>query len=595
MLADGSAGLHRALLRDLRGTAFFVFDRDQRFVFAEGAEIWRAGLHPERDVEGHTIAEVFPVDYPRMRGPAADVLAGVSREMEMPMRDGIAWLHTAPILDAGGAVVGGMGITVDITARRRAETALHARMAQQAAVAALGRRALEGVSVSRLLDEAAAVVAERLGVDRVSLLSYDEDSELIALRAGVGWSKELVRRTVMPLTDDMRRSAAALAAGPRIIADLDATAPLGDFLVEQGVKSLMTVLIGRAERPFGTLSALMLAPREFSAEDADFLQAVANVLWDAIERYDADAANEHAALHDALTDLPNRRLLMDRLEQALARARGTRAAVAVLLLDVDNFKVINDSLGHGGGDELLRVLTPRLRAVARECDTIARLGGDEFVLVCDGVLSEEHALELARRIARAFEAPFVIAGRHHLIKSSIGVVIDDGHSTPEDLLRDADTAMYRAKENGRGRCEVFSPVMRVRAIARLRTESDLQGAGERGELRVHYQPLFAIANRRLVGMEALVRWERPVMAARPPNEFIPVAEETGLIVELGDWVLSAAATQLSEWQAEVSGADELGIAINVSGRSAARARFRGHRQCGAARTGACPVTGSRSR
>jgi diguanylate cyclase (GGDEF)-like protein len=566
MLADGSAGLHRALLRDLRGTAFFVFDRYERFVFAEGAEIWRAGLDPERDVEGRTIAEAFPVDYPRMAGPVADVLAGVGGDIEVPMRDGIAWLHTAPILDAAGTVVGGLGITVDVTARRRAETALRVRMGQQSAVAALGRRALEGVSVSRLLEEAATMVAERLDVDRVSILSYDEDSGLIALRAGVGWSKELVRRTVVPLTDDMRRSAAALAAGPRIVDDMSMSAPLGDFLVEQGVKSLMTVLIGRGEHPFGTLSALTLSPRAFSAEDADFLQAVANVLWDAIERYEADAANEHAALHDALTDLPNRRLLIGRLQQALARARGTRAAVAVLLLDLDNFKVINDSLGHGGGDELLRALTPRLRAAARECDTIARLGGDEFVLVCDGVLSEEHAMELAQRVVRAFETPFVIGGRHHVIKSSIGVVIDDGHSTPEGLLRDADTAMYRAKENGRGRCEVFSPVMRVRAIARLRTESELQGAAERGELRVHYQPLFEITDRRLVGMEALVRWERPDHGLMPPDEFIPVAEETGLIVGLGEWVLTAAAAQLAQWQAELGGAEQLGIAINVSGR-----------------------------
>jgi len=568
ILADGSAGLHRALLRDLRGTAFFVFDADQRFVFAEGAQLHQWGLDPELDVEGRTIAEAFPDDFPTLRQPVADVLQGASGDLELPLGNGIVWLHTAPILDAIGGVVGALAITVDVTARRRAEAALRAGIDRQSAVAALGRRALEGAAVSQLLDEATLMVADRLGVDRVSILSYDEETGLVTLRGGLGWSRQLVRSTVVPLTDELRRSARALAAGPRIVDAIGPNNPpgLGEFLLKQGVTSLMSVLIGRGEHPFGTLSALTLHPRAFTAEDADFLQAVANVLWDAIERNDSEAANEHAALHDPLTDLPNRRLLIERLTQALGRARGRRAAVAVVLLDLDNFKVINDSLGHGGGDELLRSVTPRLCAAARECDTIARLGGDEFVLVCDGVLGEEHAIELARRVERAFETPFLIGGRQHIIRSSIGVVIDDGQSTPEGMLRDADTAMYRAKENGRGRVEVFSPVMRVRAVARLRTESELQGAAERGELRVHYQPLYTIADRRLVAMEALVRWERPDHGLVAPIEFIPVAEETGMIVALGEWVLASATAQLTEWDDELEGADELGLAINVSGR-----------------------------
>ncbi len=572
ILADGSAGLHRALLRDLPATSFFVFDRDLRFVFAEGAGIRRHGLDPELDVERRTLDEALPSEFAALRAPLQDVLTGAGGDIELTLGDGGIWLHTAPIVGNDGAIVGGLAIAVDVSERRRADAELHARLAQQAAVATLGRRALEGASVSTLLDAAAALVAERLSVDRVSIIGYDEEAGVMSLRAGVGWPREVIRRTVVPLNDAPRsKYTERLSAGPRIIDDLAADddsvhPPMREVLLEQGVRSMMTVLIGRGSRPFGTLTALTLTPRSFSAEDADFLQAVANVLWDAIERHDVDAANEHAALHDPLTELPNRRLLLDRLERALAGARDSRAAVAVLLLDLDHFKVINDSLGHGGGDELLRALAPRLRAAARDCDTIVRLGGDEFVLACEGVLSEEHAMELALRLLQTLDSPFIIGGRRHVIRGSIGVVVDDGSSTPEGVLRDADTAMYRAKENGRGRCELFSPVMRVRAVARQRTETELRGAAERGELRIHYQPLFAISDRRLVGMEALVRWERPDHGLVPPSEFIPVAEETGMIVALGEWVLDTAASQLAKWTAELDGAERLGIAINVSGR-----------------------------
>ncbi len=572
ILADGSAGLHRTLLRDLPGTSFFVFDRGLRFVFAEGAGIRGHGLDPERDVERRTLEEALPSEFAALRAPLEAALSGAGGDVELTLGDGAMWLHTAPIAADDGAIVGGLAIAVDVSERRRADTELHVRMAQQAAVATIGRRALEGASVSRLLDEAATLVAERLSVDRVSIIGYDEDAGVMSLQAGVGWPREFVRRTVVPLNDAPRsKYTARLSAGPRITDDLSVDddsvhPPMRAVLLEQGIRSMMTVLIGRGTRPFGTLTALTLTPRAFTAEDADFLQAVANVLWEAIERHDVDAANEHAALHDPLTELPNRRLLLDRLERALAGARDSGAAVAVLLLDLDNFKVINDSLGHGGGDELLRALAPRLRAAARDCDTVVRLGGDEFVLVCEGVLSDDHAMELALRLIRTLDSPFVIGGRRHVVRGSVGVVVDDGASTPEGVLRDADTAMYRAKENGRGRCELFSPVMRVRAVARQRTETELRGAAERGELRIHYQPLFEISDRRLVGMEALLRWQRPDHGLVPPSEFIPVAEETGMIVALGEWVLDAAARQLATWTTELEGAERLGIAINVSGR-----------------------------
>ena len=239
----------------------------------------------------------------------------------------------------------------------------------------------------------------------------------------------------------------------------------------------------------------------------------------------------------------------------------------MLLLDLDNFKVINDSLGHRGGDELLRALTPRLQAVARDGDTVARLGGDEFALVCEGIISEEHALELSNRVVAALTVPFKIGQRRHAVKASIGVVVDDGCSSPARLLRDADTAMHRAKERGGGCVERFSAALRERVVARMRTESELHGAIERNELRLHYQPFFSIPDRRLLGVEALVRWQHPQRGLVPPLEFIPLAEQTGLIVELGAWVLGASVQAMSDWRAAFPCATAaLTLSVNVSAR-----------------------------
>ena len=296
------------------------------------------------------------------------------------------------------------------------------------------------------------------------------------------------------------------------------------------------------------------------------MQSVTHVLWSAIERADAEDEYRHAAAHDELTGLANRRLLVERIERALARARAERCGAALLLLDLDNFKVINDSLGHDGGDRLLCALTPRLEAIARDGDTVARLGGDEFALVCEGIISEEHALELADRVAAALKLPVTLGRRRHAVKASIGVIVDDGGSSPDRMLRDADTAMHRAKERGGGRVERFSPAMHERAVARMRTESELRDAIERDELLLHYQPFYSTPDRRLLGFEALVRWQHPRRGLVPPDEFIPLAEDTGLIVELGEWVLEEATRALSGWRAALPSADALTLSVNVSAR-----------------------------
>jgi diguanylate cyclase (GGDEF)-like protein len=258
------------------------------------------------------------------------------------------------------------------------------------------------------------------------------------------------------------------------------------------------------------------------------------------------------ALHDPLTGLPNRTLFVDRLAIALARARRSGALGAVLFLDLDRFKVVNDSLGHHAGDEVLLAVAARLDEVLRVNDTAARFGGDEFTVLAEDFADEADVLELAERVAGAFAAPMAVAGRELALSASIGVALMGGAETPEDLLRDADAAMYRAKERGRDRIEVFDETLRERVTKRLELENDLRRAISGGELRTHYQPKVRIDTREIVGVEALVRWEHPERGLVPPGDFIPLAEETGLIIDLGAWVLRDACSRAASWDVTVS-------------------------------------------
>jgi diguanylate cyclase (GGDEF)-like protein len=275
--------------------------------------------------------------------------------------------------------------------------------------------------------------------------------------------------------------------------------------------------------------------------------------------------NEHQALHDPLTGLPNRALLADRIEQALARDLRTQGRVTVLFLDVDLFKVINDSLGHAAGDRILVELATRLGRFLRLGDTLARFGGDEFVIVCEDVPEEEVA-SLVDRVTDALMDPFEFEGRTVTVTASIGIAVADDTTDADTLLRDADAAMYRAKAGGRNQAVVFDQGMHDQAAARLEAESGLRRALERDELRVHYQPVVDVGTGATVGFEALVRWQHPELGLLPPAHFIAVAEETGLIVPLGEWVLHQALRQTSQWRATVPGGENLWVAVNLSAR-----------------------------
>jgi diguanylate cyclase (GGDEF)-like protein len=301
--------------------------------------------------------------------------------------------------------------------------------------------------------------------------------------------------------------------------------------------------------------------------DNSAVHGIVVALRDTSHRRLADEALVHTALHDPLTGLPNRALLLDRLAQALARAARTGGQAALLFLDLDNFKVVNDSLGHLAGDLLLIELAHRLQSSVRAADTVARFGGDEFAILLEDVGDAAEAVAKAERLANAVREPLEVDGREVRPNVSIGVALNTvSGDQPEDLVRRADLAMYQAKAAGKGRWSVFETSMQARADARLELETGLRKALSHDELRLHFQPILALDSGHISGFEALVRWARPGYGLVPPAEFVPVAEETGLIVPLGHWVLSESCRRLRQWQSRYVHAARLGVSVNVSPR-----------------------------
>ncbi|GAB2876462.1 putative bifunctional diguanylate cyclase/phosphodiesterase [Nocardioides pacificus] len=325
----------------------------------------------------------------------------------------------------------------------------------------------------------------------------------------------------------------------------------------------VTVPVPLAAGGFLQLHAAPAASWQDVDDDALHLAGLGAIAVPALERIASLESASHAALHDALTGLPNRVLALDRLEHALTRRD---AAVAVLLLDLDDFKAVNDSYGHVAGDELLSQLTGRLLTTVRPGDTVARLGGDEFLVVADEVDDPVAAFGLAERLAEAWSRPLAVNGVEHYVSGSVGLALSHAASTPTDLLREADAAMYRAKRTGRGRVELYDERMREEVSNELAFESDLHRAVEDHQLRLVFQPILDLRTGEPVSLEALARWTHPVRGAVPPDQFIPVAERIGLIRDVGEWTMRESARVLAQLQKSRGGeaVGRLGVTVNVS-------------------------------
>ncbi|MFT4509038.1 EAL domain-containing protein [Caballeronia sp. 15711] len=303
-----------------------------------------------------------------------------------------------------------------------------------------------------------------------------------------------------------------------------------------------------------------------AAEAAVRLQAtVARLDLEVKERQRFEQELRHQAMHDTLTGLPNRALLMDRIEQAIELARRRDHSLTLLFLDLDRFKLVNDSLGHAAGDELLRVVTRRIGRLARSGDTVARLGGDEFVLLLPNPMPADELASITSLLAQVVAEPVLVADRKVSVTCSLGYSVypQDGEDATT-LLKRADAAMYGAKEDGGNRVRRYTPELSSNAGERLEVETELRLALRRGEFLLHYQPQIEIASGRIVGVEALVRWQHPVRGLVPPMQFIPLAEESGLIEPIGEWVLRTACAQAAAWQQ--SGLPALRMGLNVSAR-----------------------------
>ncbi|BCM90858.1 putative signaling protein [Abditibacteriota bacterium] len=340
-----------------------------------------------------------------------------------------------------------------------------------------------------------------------------------------------------------------------------------EFIEEMKKEGKVSNFEAQIRRKNGQIIWISENAREVRGDDGELLYYEGTV-EDITARKVAQDQLLHDALHDKLTGLANRALFSDRMAQAFARLkRHPDAVFAVLFLDFDRFKNINDSLGHMAGDELLVAMARRLEGCLRPGDTVSRLGGDEFAILLEDVRDQSDATVVAERVQTAMSSPFTLLGQEIFSSASIGIAVAHAdYENPDDLLRDADMAMYRAKSLGKARHEVFDTGMHTRAVALLQLETDLRWAIERQEFELHYQPIVSLQTGKIIGFEALVRWRHPERGVVAPAEFIPVAEETGWIVPIGTWVLETACEQLARWQKKLKYHPPLTMSVNLSGK-----------------------------
>jgi diguanylate cyclase (GGDEF)-like protein/PAS domain S-box-containing protein len=497
----------RALLRHVSDTVT-VFDGEGNIIWLSGGGKPTLGRTDEEYVGDNTFNHLHPDDRLLMAGLLTEILTEPDREVSAEYRlrhvDGsYVFCEGTAVNRLGDPLIQGIVLTSrNINARKRNDLVLRSQA-----------RILESIATGQPLDDTLGLIVQ--------------------------------------LVDD-------LVAGSSCTIELDspnAEAAAAD--AEPWARGL--VGITNAVR-LGVLRAGIDAGRVPTPGDSDVLDAAGHLAAIALERARSEDRMARLALHDALTALPNRTLLLDRLETAMRRMGRHQLSVAVLFLDIDRFKVVNDSFGHGAGDELLVALAGRLQSAVRPGDTVARFGGDEFVVVCEDIVDSAHARTVAKRLEAAFDEPFRLSGGDVVATVSVGIALASSmNESAETLLRDADSAMYQAKAEGRGRVAVFDATVRARSMERLQLEGEFRQGLARGELVVHYQPVIDIRADRVVGVEALARWRHPTRDLLLPLEFLELAEETGLVVPMEQEVLHRALSDAVAW-----GVHDIDLAVNAS-------------------------------
>jgi diguanylate cyclase (GGDEF)-like protein len=548
------AELLRALLQSIPGCSVIQFDRELRLELAEGSRL--LNLAPKAELlAGRPITDFLaPSVATAVTRHFRDVLGGERRCFTLRgSRGAIFEVVAVPLGDGQGGVAGGLVVAWDETERGKTSDELVRRLGQQSAVARLGELALRRVGVRELMHEACRLAAEALDVELAFIAEHS--AEELCIGAASRGAGELIGRSLdASCLEAVRTGAAGAVPAP---------------VAEHGAVSGVSVVVGDPDAPRGLLGAYSRAPRGFSPHDIDFLHTVAHVVTGALEQRRAYDRIRHDALHDALTGLPNRTLLRDRTAGALARLRRGSWRVAVVCVDIDRLKVLNESLGHHVGDELLKEVGPRLHGVLRPGDTVARFSGDGFSILCEGIADEAHAARIAERVVAAFAEPFTLGGEERFVTVSAGVALASSGQQPDDVIANAEAAMYLAKERGRSRHELHDSEQRARVAARLRMEHDLRRALDSSQLWVAYQPIHAVGGV-LAAVEALARWTHPEHGFVPPCEFVPIAEDAGLIGALGERILRDACTQVARWRETTP---DLRLSVNVSARQVTSSRI----------------------
>ena len=570
--------MERVCMRNLlanREERVFFKDRESRFLLVSAGWLLSEGQGRSLDeVLGKTDFDIFSGaraaaafdDERRVIDTGEPIVAKVERETFADRAD--VWVSTTklPLHDGHGNVIGTWGIARDVTADAELEETIRRHAAGQQEIADLGRRALKGEALEELFDQAVGAAWRVLSSDCAWLVEWLPDAPGAVVRAEVGWLDE---RKGEPIAGEERSLSAyaVRSGGPVVVEDWEQERRFGRSgkRLSRGVRSSVGVLVGSPDSPFGVLEVHYLQPNAVPPDCVPFLRAAANVLAEAIQSRNAQEMIRHQAFHDGLTGLPNRRLVLDRGEQMLARGRRQHAPVAVLIVDVDGFKYVNDTFGHAAGDALLQTIAARLSSVVREVDTIGRLGGDEFVLLLDSLtldaapeIAAERVLEVVRQPIELDQQP----DRPVSISASIGIALGQDE-TIDQLLQGADLALYQAKDTGKNRHVLFESSMQTVAQDRLLLELDLSEALEADQLFLLYQPTFDLRTETVSGVEALLRWRHPSRGVLAPDRFIAIAEDTGMIVPIGRWVLQRACQQAADWHKQLH---KIGIAVNVSAR-----------------------------